>query len=445
MASMVVIIAGLAYWDAVRESEAALRDFADAQVTVARALAAGIEAGGTAPDGGVAAALGRVQQAGALRVYVRRPGEAVLRAPGGAPVSSPPLIAALDRGARAVRLSRDEARALGLPPRTAMAGAARVGLAGGGVDVVVVASAERERDREIWARRRLVLSVLAAAGLVLAFGGAAMRAQRKRLLLERELAIAALQRSRDERLERAGKAAALGTLAMGVAHEISTPLGVIAARAEQIQARIQATMPAAPPGGERTTGAVDAGVATILAQIDRIKQIIRGLLGLARGDAPSAERIDPARVVADAVALVEHRFQEAGVRLSPAAGAALPAVLGDARLLEHAVVNLLLNACDACKRDGGAVAVTAARDAGDVTIVVEDSGPGISEADIERALEPFFTTKSREEGSGLGLAIAREIVASHRGVLSLSPIPHPGHGTRATIRLPPVAGDAPRA
>ena len=88
-------------------------------------------------------------------------------------------------------------------------------------------------------------------------------------------------------------------------------------------------------------------------------------------------------------------------------GTALPVVIGDEKLLEQAVVNLLLNACDACKTVGGSTVIRAAEDDGDVTIVVEDSGTGISGADVERALEPFFTTKTREGGAGLGLAIAR--------------------------------------
>ena len=65
---------------------------------------------------------------------------------------------------------------------------------------------ERERDRERWAHWRLILSVVTASGLVLTFGGLAMRNQRKELLLQHQLALADLSRQRDERLERAGRA-----------------------------------------------------------------------------------------------------------------------------------------------------------------------------------------------------------------------------------------------
>jgi two-component system NtrC family sensor kinase len=359
-------------------------------------------------------------------LLARRPGDARLRTSSGGAVTSPLLSAALDRGLPAVRIPRDDAPSFGLPQRTALAGLAPAG-AGGAWDVVAVATAERQRDREFWARRRSILSVVTAAGLVLAFGGLAMRNQRKELVLERELALEDERRGRDERLARASRAAVMGTLAMGVAHEIATPLGVIAARAEQVAAKVD--------GDERLTTSVRA----ILTQIDRIKQVIGGLLGLARGDAPTAERIEPARVIDEAVGLTEHRFGKSRVHLCREVDANLPAVLGDPRLLEHAVVNLLLNACDASCPDGE-VTVRARRVDADVEIAVEDSGAGISPADVGRALEPFFTTKPRGEGHGLGLAVAQEIVTSHRGTLTLAP--RAPRGTRAAIRLPPAEGSA---
>lgn len=422
MALIVALIAGLAYWDAARESTAALDQLAERQVTLARGLAALLRPAG---DAELSALLRAVERPNVLAVLVHRPGESALLATDGSRVSSALVLGALERGAVSVKIPRDEAAAFRLPARTALAGIAHVDRVGGAPwDLVAIASAAHERDREIWARRRLILSVLLAAGLVLMFGGLAMRNQRKELILERELALAALAQGRDQRLQRASKAAVMGTLAVGVAHEISTPLGVIAARAEQMVPKVA--------NDERLAGSV----AAILSQTDRIKQVIRGLLGLARGDAPSAERIAPGAVVDEAVGLVEHRFEKAGVRLTRVVALNLPAILGDPRLLEHAVVNLLLNACDAC-REGDEVVVRAEGSTAEVRFAVEDPGTGISPADRERALEPFFTTKARGEGTGLGLAIAREIVTSHRGRLEL--LPRQPRGTVAMIHLPPAA------
>ena len=426
MALIVAAIAGLSAWDAARESAAALQDFADEQATLAGALGAALKvklgARGTIDERDVVAGLSSVERAGSLALFLRRPGEAVLRGTGGRVVSSPLVIRALVDGRPAVRIPRDEAPDFGLRRRTALAGLSRVEVGpGASWDIVVVASAQRERDRGAWARRRLVLSVLAASGLVLCFGLWDRGRQRKEMLLERELAIADLQRTRDERLQRASRAAALGTLAMGVAHEISTPLGVISARAEQMAARA---------GSDPR---LSEGVAVILSETDRIDQVIRGLLGLARGDAPSAERIDLRAMIASASGLVEHRFASSGVSLAQQVEGDLPNILGDPRLLEHAVVNLLLNACDACRPAGDVVIRAAERERG-IEIVVDDTGTGISPADAGRAMEPFFTTKAREGGTGLGLAIAREIVASHRGTLVFSP--REPRGTRVSIRLP---------
>jgi two-component system NtrC family sensor kinase len=430
MGLAVLVVAGLAYWDAIRESEAALRELASVQATAARSLGITLDAlraAGAGSDAHVLTVLGRIEGAGPARLFVHQRGDATLRSVDGRTVASRRIIDAIDHHERMVRIPREEAAAFGLPARTAIAGVA-YSQDPHGAEIVAVSSAEHQRDREAWARRRLLLSVGAAAGLVLFFGGLALRMQRKELLLERELAVAGLQRRSDERLERASKVAAFGTLAIGVAHEISTPLGVIAARTEQLQPKLA--------GDEKLSSAL----ASIASQAERIRLVIRGLLGLARGDAPSAERIEPAQVVGGALALVRHRIDSAGIPLTESIAPALPAVLGDEKLLEQAVINLLLNACDACKPVGGSIAVRAAEDGGEVAIVVEDSGIGISSTDAERALEPFFTTKAREGGSGLGLAIAREIVSNHRGTLALAPMPQ--GGTRATIRLPPAPGGA---
>lgn len=381
---------------------------ADVVVRVAQLLA------GVATDAGESLAL------------VQPPGGAFY-APSGLRYESRPLRDALEGGRAATWLTRPQAAALGLPERVAVAGTAWAGAAGlGRWGVAVVASAAPERDRQTRARWRLVIGVVLAGGLVLTFGGYAMRAQRKELELQRELTVAELEKQRDQQLEREGRAVTMLTLAAGVAHEISTPLSVIHGRAEQLH--------------ERAVEERDARAAQrILEQAARIEGVIRGFLKLARGDAPTLQRLDPSDVVREAAALVEHRFAKAGVRLAVEAAGELPAVRGDHRLLEHALVNLLLNACDACAR-GGSVRLAAGRDPGEgaAVFVVDDDGVGIDPSAVAQVTEPFFSTKAPGEGTGLGLAIASEIVKIHRGVLTLAP--REPRGTRATVRLPAVEG-----
>jgi two-component system, NtrC family, sensor kinase len=166
---------------------------------------------------------------------------------------------------------------------------------------------------------------------------------------------------------------------------------------------------------------------------------VRGFLALARGDASAgAESVEVGKLVDGAMELVEHRFTKARVNLVTDVPRELPALRGDRRLLEHALTNLLLNACDACA-PGGTVEITAhegTRDDGQraLTLEVLDDGAGISPQHAAHVTEPFFTTKEAGQGTGLGLAITSEIVRAHRGQLSLAP--RAPRGTRAALTFP---------
>ncbi|MEO6419157.1 MAG: ATP-binding protein, partial [Polyangiaceae bacterium] len=363
----------------------------------------------------------RIEESGSIRALVQRPTHLGLVGTGGETVRSQVIESALAGTSSSVRLSREEAAALGLPARTAMAGLSTVDAGPlGKWGVAVVASALRERDRERRAQARLVLGVLVASGLVLAFGGLARRKQRKELELESALVVADVQRERDERLVRADKLATMGALATGIAHEVSTPLGVIMGRAEQLLPKLE---------DERQRRAVEA----ITEQSERISEIIRGFLSLARGGSPALRNVGPQALARASLGLVEHRFAKAGVTLTSDVASELPRVSCEPRLFEQVLVNLLLNACDACKR-GGTVDLSVRADSERVAFVVTDDGNGISAEAAARAVEPFFTTKPEGEGTGLGLAIANEIVKHHNGTLTIAS--RGAVGTRACADLP---------
>ncbi len=444
MVLTICAVAVAAFWDEQREFTAALGDFAGEQTALARAVAAALRSSllaGEAPaqsspgavKRGLELALGTteflaavrsVERPGAVRLLLQSPGGTELTTSNGTPVRALAIERGFASGATSVRLSRSEAHALGLPARMAMAGlttlpgrdpAGRWGIA-------VVASAQRERDRERNAEWRLALSVLVASGLVLAFGGVAVRTQRKEMSLSHELRVASMQSARDERLVRADKLATMGALATGIAHEVSTPLGVILGRAEQLLPKLN--------GDQRSRRAVEA----IVEQAERIGGIIRDFLALARGDSPSMKNVPPARIAEVALELVQHRFAKAGVSLNSELARDLPEIACEPRLIEQVMVNLLLNACDACRR-GGHVEFQVLAQGQRVAFVVTDDGAGISESAAARILDPFFTTKPAGEGSGLGLAIANELVKHHRGTLSIAPRQDQA-GTCACVEFP---------
>ncbi|WP_394837144.1 ATP-binding protein [Pendulispora rubella] len=418
MLAAIALVTVLAYWDEQKESAAMLNDFAQEPLALADALSASPEH--------LTAAIHAVERPHAVRVFVAKPGTEGLTASDGSVLRSK----ALEGSHGAVRLSRPEAADLGLPARTALAGVRAFEAADGRRwTVAVVATAQAFRDREMRGQWRLVLCVVVASGLVLAFGGLAMRTQRKELELSHQLAVTTLRNERDERLVRADKLATMGALATGIAHEVSTPLGVIVGRAEQLLPK-------------QTDDRARRAVESILQQTERIDAVIRGFLSLARGAEPSLAHREAAAVARTAVELVEHRFEKAAVRLTTDIPEDLPKIACDARLFEQVLVNLLLNACDACDRNAtaGTVHLAVRRgEQGDVEFTVTDDGVGISADAAERATEPFFTTKPEGNGTGLGLAITNEIVKHHRGSLTLRPRAD-GRGTRASVSLP-IAGD----
>ena len=407
----VAVVGVTLYLDARREASAALEDFTREQASLAEAVAA-------QPD--VAASL---EKPGVV-IVVESSADGVLRRPDGTAVRSPPLDGAVARHEPTVRLGRPDARAIGLPERTAVAGIAR---ARDGRAVVVVASALRVRDREIRAQNRLLLGIILAALLVGIFGGIALRVQRNEHLLERELLLREAERVGEERLARADKLATMGAFATGIAHEIATPLGVIAARTEMVTPRLQSD--------ERGARALRS----ITEQIEKIRGIITSFLALSRGESPAQARLDARDVLASAKSMVEHRFGAAQIVLDVDSPDKAVHVFADARLVEQALVNLLLNACDASK-PGQHVRASLREGEGRVVFAVEDDGAGISPDVAARATEPFFTTKPAGEGTGLGLAIANEIAKHHQGRFVIGP--RASGGTEARLELPATSTPA---
>jgi signal transduction histidine kinase len=423
MLAAIAVVSAVAFWDDERESKEALDAFALAQV----ALAGTVATLTPSLDHDARESLRHVEEPGALLVLIQSPG-GVLERPSGEAVRSPPIERALTAHEAFARLSRPEAASLGLPARTAMAGIARGDERGRTFHLVVVASALRERDREIRASKRLVLALATNAFIVAAFGTLALWKQRAQLKAARDLAVADARKTLDERLMRADRLATLGALATGIAHEVSTPLGVIVGRAEQLARKVE--------GDERAERAARA----IAEQADRIGKIVRGFLGLVRGETGQRERVDAAEIVRDARDLVAHRFEAAGVTLSSEIHGQVPEIFCEPKLFTQVLVNLLLNACDACNV-GGAVALVVSCQSERVTFTVTDDGHGITQEDSARAMEPFFTTKAPGKGTGLGLAIATEIVQHHNGTLVLAPRSTGERGTVARVDIAQAGKD----
>ena len=226
-------------------------------------------------------------------------------------------------------------------------------------------------------------------------------------------------------LARAEKLATIGTLSAGIAHELGTPLGIISGRAEQLMTRV--------PDGDAGE-AMRKGLTSILAQVDKVSTTIRQLLDFARTRPVAVEAVAPASAVGAAASLLEHRFRQAKVALFTDAPPSLPPLAADPGQLEQVLVNLLMNACDACAAGGHVTARARSRADDGVVLEVADDGSGISAEHLPSVLDPFFTTKKRGQGTGLGLTIAADIIKNHGGTLAIESAP--GKGTIVRVVWP---------
>ncbi len=224
---------------------------------------------------------------------------------------------------------------------------------------------------------------------------------------------------------------ALGQLAGGIAHDFNNILQAVQGSAGLIDKR--ATDPAS----------VKRFAGIVVAAADRGAAITRRLLTFARRGDLRAERIDPAGLLDALRDVLAHTLgSPITVRVEGASG--LPAVMADRGQLETVLVNLATNARDAMP-DGGMLTLTAAAEevlvhpAGlkpgqYVRLTVTDTGTGMDRTILERALEPFFTTKPQDKGTGLGLSMAKGFAEQSGGALAIESAPQ--RGTTVMLWLP---------
>ncbi len=137
--------------------------------------------------------------------------------------------------------------------------------------------------------------------------------------------------------------------------------------------------------------------------------------------------------IEDALLLCRNNLKK-GVETHTQLEADVPGIVGDATQLSQVLVNLITNAVHAMEPDGGSLFIQTSRQNGNVKVSVRDTGPGISQDNLDRIWHPFFTTKDVGEGTGLGLPISQKIIEEHGGHVCVAN--HPDGGAQFTIALP---------
>ncbi|WP_029031792.1 MHYT domain-containing protein [Salinarimonas rosea] len=253
---------------------------------------------------------------------------------------------------------------------------------------------------------------------------------------ERRRAQDALDEAR-EALAQAQKMEALGQLTGGVAHDFNNLLMAILSSLELLRKRA--------PTDPRTTRLIDNAI----AGAQRGATLTRRMLAFARRQELRPSAVDIPSLVQGMSELLQRSIGP-GVRIETRFPLGLPPALVDAHQLELALLNLCVNARDAMP-DGGTITVTGAftndtregAEAGMVCLSVGDTGIGMDDATLARALEPFFTTKGVGKGTGLGLPMVQGLAAQSRGRLVLRS--RPGEGTTAEVWLPVAVSPVDRA
>jgi len=234
------------------------------------------------------------------------------------------------------------------------------------------------------------------------------------------------ERRLESSLMQAGKLAAIGQLAAGVAHEINNPLTAINANAQMLKM----VMPVEDENYESVDLIARAG--------ERAAKVVRGLLDFARQEQYAFSAGNLNESIQEAFDLVNYQLQSAKVTIQRDLETTLPPIVASWEHLKSVWLNLLLNARDALLHNNEQrvleVMTRSNREAQTVQVLLHDNGKGMTLAETAHIFEPFYTTKGPGQGTGLGLATCHRIVEQHGGEITVAS--KVGEGTTFLVTLP---------
>lgn len=294
--------------------------------------------------------------------------------------------------------------------------------------------------------RRRAHSVFTPRDLDIAVSIASLIGEALTALEARELS-ATLQ----QRMQAVERLSTVGEIAAGIAHEVANPIACVRSNVDVIIDYMKQLGPALAIveenlSGDEEIGAILDDLPNLLCEtwegLARTEEIVRQMKALVRlnGSVARDESVGLGQLVEDTVRLLRPRVRvpvkvecDRSVKLT-----------GSSAELSQVIVNLIVNAADACderrQRDDKhepEVRITVAREGSDAVLHVIDNGAGIAPDALKRIFLPLFTTKTSDRGTGLGLAIVRRVVNDHGGRVHVRSTP--GTGTAFTVAFPLAA------
>jgi signal transduction histidine kinase len=232
-------------------------------------------------------------------------------------------------------------------------------------------------------------------------------------------------------VEYTNKMISLGRLGAGVAHEINNPLAIINEKAGLIKDLFTYTDRYA--NDPKLMGIVDS----ILVSVKRCSEITRRLLNFARNTDGESAPVDLASTVTEVLGFMGKEAEYRSIEVKVDIADDLPKIETNYGRLQQILLNLINNAFAAVE-DGGRIEISVRTSSADtVTIQVEDNGCGMTEHELTRVFEPFYTTKRSRGGTGLGLSITYSLAQELGGSIDVES--QPGEGTRFRVTLPMAA------
>ncbi len=206
------------------------------------------------------------------------------------------------------------------------------------------------------------------------------------------------------------KMSALGLMAGGIAHEVGNPLAAISVLLQVAQKKLTLN----------DCNAVQAQLQMALKETARMEDIIQIILNFGRRDGTATmQSFHVLPVIEEAVQLANMSPRKNKAKITIKASVSLPQVYAESGMLLQVLLNLILNALDACDNKGSVNIYTFEKGDGKIIIHIKDNGHGIAHEIKNDIFKPDFSSKARGKGTGLGLAISRELIYSMHGSLEL--------------------------
>ncbi|MDX9715361.1 MAG: ATP-binding protein [Dissulfurispiraceae bacterium] len=232
----------------------------------------------------------------------------------------------------------------------------------------------------------------------------------------------------EHHLIQSSKLAGIGRLTASLSHEIGNPLASISSLVQEL--------------GEIEAFSVEnreftrESLATVQNHIDRIVKIVRSLADFARVAPSGRTSASLSDILQQTLSLVKFDKRFYDVELSVDLED-LPKVSVNTDQIQQVFMNLVLNALDSMPT-GGRLSITAQKENGYAVVAFRDTGCGLTEDELEKVFDPFYTTKPPGKGTGLGLSICYGIISDHKGTLIVRS--KKGEGSAFIVRLPAESG-----